>query len=166
MSFEEIIAFLVDKFGESVILSVDREATPPAVQIKATHIATVCQELYQNPQTYFDYLSCLTGIDNGTEAGTMEVVYHLYAVPHHVSLTLKVQVLRNQAGEPLPEVPTVSGIWRTANWHEREAYDLLGIRFTGHPDLRRILLPADWQGHPLRQDDVPPEKYHGIEVNK
>jgi NADH-quinone oxidoreductase subunit C len=63
-----------------------------------------------------------------------------------------------------PEVPSLSGIWKTADWHEREAYDFFGIQFTGHPNLTRILLPADWEGHPLRKDYVEQERYHGIKV--
>ena len=62
----------------------------------------------------------------------------------------------------LPNVPSLSGVWRTADWHEREAFDLVGIRFTDHPDLRRILLPTDWTGHPLRRDYQEPDRYHGI----
>ena len=81
-----------------------------------------------------------------------------------VSLVLKVMLPRwknDQPGE-LPEVPTVSGVWRTADWHEREAYDLCGVQFTGHPNLRRILCPEDWVGHPLRKDYEMPLEYHGI----
>lgn len=164
MTFEEIVQLLIRSFGEEVILGTDESSTPPAIQIKASYIAEVCLELHENEQTYFDYLSCLSGIDNGPEEGTMEVIYHLYSIPYDVSLALKVQLPRNQEGEPLPEVPTVSAIWRTADWHEREAYDLLGIHFTGHPDLRRILLAADWEGHPLRKDYKLQEYYHGIKV--
>ncbi|RYZ45845.1 MAG: NADH-quinone oxidoreductase subunit D, partial [Sphingobacteriales bacterium] len=80
------------------------------------------------------------------------------------TLTLKVVVARNAEGEPLPEVPTVSHIWRTADWHEREIFDLIGISFSGHPDMRRILCSADWEGHPLRRDYVAQEFYHGIRV--
>lgn len=164
MSFEELVQLLVQTFGEEVVQGIDELSHPPAIQIKAGYIAEVCLELYENEQTYFDYLACLSGIDNGPEAGTMEVVYHLYSIPYDVSLALKVQIPRNREGEPLPEVPTVSYIWRTANWHEREAYDLLGIHFSGHPDLRRILLAADWEGHPLRKDYKLQERYHGIKV--
>lgn len=164
MTFEEIVQLLTRTFSEEVVLGIDESSTPPAIQITASHIAEVCLKLHEDEQTYFDYLSCLSGIDNGPEEGTMEVIYHLYSIPYDVSLALKVQVPRNQEGEPLPEVPTVSTIWRTADWHERETYDLLGIHFTGHPDLRRILLAADWEGHPLRKDYKLQKYYHGIKV--
>ena len=77
---------------------------------------------------------------------------------------MRVELPRLQANGALPEIPTVSTIWQTANWHEREAYDLVGVHFVGHPDLTRILMPADWEGHPLRKDYVEAEKYHGIQV--
>ena len=164
MTFESIVALLKEKFGEEIILATDLKSTPLAMQVPPEKIAVVCRELHENEQTYFDYLSCLTGLDNGPEAGTLEVIYHLYSIPYDLSITLKVIVPRNQEGEPMPEVPSVSHLWRTANWHEREAYDLLGIRFAKHPDLRRILLPADWTGHPLRKDYPLQERYHGIKV--
>ena len=79
----------------------------------------------------------------------MEVIYNLYSIPFDLHLMVKIKFDRET-----PLVPTVSDIWKTANWHEREIFDLLGIRFEGHPDLRRILLPSDWEGHPLRKDDI------------
>lgn len=164
MYFNDIVTLLIGKFGEEALEGVDEASTPPIIQIKAHRIAEICLELYEHEQTYFDYLACLSAIDNGPDAGTLEVIYHLYSIPYNISLGLKVQVQRNNATESLPQVPTVSYIWRTANWHEREAYDLLGIHFTGHPDMRRILLPADWEGHPLRKDYKLQEKYHGIHV--
>lgn len=89
----------------------------------------------------------------------MEVIYHLYSIPHDESLAIKV-VLDRQA----PIVESVVDIWATANWLERETYDLLGIRFSNHPDMRRILLPNDWEGHPLRKDYEAQEAYHGLTV--
>ena len=163
--FEEIHQHLLTKFGKEAIHGVNEACTPRALWVKTEAIADVCQELHQWEHTYFDQLSCITGLDNGPEAGSMEVLYNLYSIPFNLQLTLKVSLPRNTGPEEaLPELPTVSHIWRTADWHEREVYDLLGITFTGHPDLRRILLPTDWQGHPLRKDYEAQEYYHGIKV--
>lgn len=158
-SFSEVKEILLAIFGAGVVLGEDTSSTPQSLLIKTDKIDAVCRELLQNPETYFDLLSCLTGLDNGPEKDTMEVIYNLYSIPFDISLMLKVEVPRNE-----PEVPTVSHIWSTANWHEREAFDLLGIRFTGHPDLRRILMPADWEGHPLQKDYIEPESYRGMET--
>lgn len=127
--------------------------------LPAEQILPVCEFLWKNPATYFDSLSCLTAIDQGPEAGKMEVIYTLYSIPNHLTLHLRVILDRSS-----PTISSVSSIWRTADWHEREAFDLLGIQFFGHPDLRRILLPEDWEGHPLRKDYVEQSKYHGIQV--
>lgn len=127
--------------------------------LPAEQILPVCEFLWKNPATYFDSLSCLTAIDQGSEAGKMEVIYTLYSIPNHLTLHLRVILDRSS-----PTISSVSSIWRTADWHEREAFDLLGVQFSGHPDLRRILLPEDWEGHPLRKDYVEQSKYHGIQV--
>ncbi|MHB9044503.1 MAG: NADH-quinone oxidoreductase subunit C [Pirellulales bacterium] len=94
----------------------------------------------------------------------VEVVYHLTSLTHQHRLVLKVALPRWKGGEPgqEPELPSVSCVWRTADWHERELFDLVGVIFTGHPDLRRILCPEDWAGHPLRKDYEMPAEYHGI----
>ncbi|MDF9799954.1 NADH-quinone oxidoreductase subunit C [Catalinimonas alkaloidigena] len=164
MILEEIQALLTDKFGEDIVLATDTDASPPMLHIPAAKIAEVCMALHTNEKTYFDYLACLTGMDNGPEQGTMEVIYHLYSIPYNFQLSLQIIITRETESQAYAEVPTVSHIWRTADWHEREAYDLVGIHFSGHPDQRRILLPNDWEGHPLRKDYKEQEYYHGIKV--
>ncbi len=164
MTFPELKHLIVTKFGESTVIRSEEEALQPSLTIQTEKLGEVCQELQENENCYFDFLSCITGIDNGPKVGTMEVVYQLYSIPYDHHLMLKVELKRNEEGEPAPEVPSLSALWRTANWQEREIYDLLGIRFTDHPDLRRILLPKDWEGHPLRKDYQHQERYHGIQV--
>jgi len=104
----------------------------------------------------FDELMCLSGVDYGAES-ELGVTYHLCSTATGSKFTVKVKVAREK-----PVLPSVSSLWRTANWHEREVYDLYGISFDGHPDLTRILLPDDWEGHPLRKDYVLNKTYHGI----
>lgn len=164
MSFDEIKNIIITKFGEAIIVREQRQELMPYLVIPTDQIAAVCAELHAQEQLYFDVLSCQTGIDNGPEAGTLEVAYNLYSIPYNHHFCLKVEVVRNSADEPLPTVPTVSHIWRTADWHEREIFDLLGIRFSDHPDMRRILCAADWEGYPLRKDYAAQEYYHGIPV--
>ena len=158
MRFEEIKS-LVESQLPGAVPGEDLEATPHALSISPESIHQVCELLHAHDKTYFDSLSCLTGLDNGEEKGTMEVVYNLYSIPYDLHLMLKVELNRDN-----PAVDTVSDIWRTADWHEREAFDLLGIVFNDHPDLRRILLPNDWEGFPLRKDYVEQEKYHDVVV--
>jgi NADH-quinone oxidoreductase subunit C len=130
------VSEVVEAFGE-VTLVVARE-----------HIAAACAHLKTAPGFEFDMLSDLTGVDRGPEdEPRFEVNYQLFSTKRYHRLRLK--VLLNQ--EDI-HVPTVTGVWRTANWHERETFDMFGVVFDGHPDLRRILLPDDWQGHALRKD--------------
>jgi NADH-quinone oxidoreductase subunit C len=166
MEIGQIVADINGAFGPGTTTAENLEGAQPYLVVATQHIAEVCQWLHTHPGLYFDYLSCLSGVDNGPEAGTMEVVYHLHSIVGGLSLVLKVLLPRRlgEEGGSQPSVPSVSGIWATANWHEREAFDLLGIYFTGHPDLRRILLPADWEGHPLRKDYQLQDYYHGIKT--
>jgi NADH-quinone oxidoreductase subunit C len=151
---------LVDSVKKiSAEATTDEKSSPQAILIPAKDLLKVCTDLHQNPEAYFDMLSCLTGIDNGVHVNTMEVVYNLYSIPFDTHLMLKVLLLREN-----PVIDSVTSIWRTANWHEREAFDMLGINFTGHPDLRRILLPADWEGFPLRKEYHHPEYYRNVKV--
>ncbi len=164
MTFLEIKEQLQHQFGHDVIQAVETNLQPYII-IPVDLLHNCCTFLYRDENMYFDFLSCITGVDNGPDIGTMEVIYQLYSIPYHHGLMLKVIVQRNQSNEPLPEVPTISSLWATANWLEREVYDLFGIVFKEHPDLRRILLPADWQGYPLRKDYQQAEEYHGITVS-
>jgi len=126
----------------------------PTLVVPAPRLLAVAAALRDRSELRFDFLRCLTGVDD-TDA--MRVLYHLYSYPHRHGVVLEVRLDR-----AAPRVPSVQGLWPTANWFEREAWDLLGIEFVGHPALRRLLLPEDWVGHPLRKDYVRPERYHGI----
>jgi len=165
MSFEDIKLLLTDKFGAEVIIGEETGGLQPALLIAPTRIADVCLELRNNPKTYFDFLSSLTGVDYGTEVNRFGVVYHLASIPCQTQLTLKVSVENDRNPEELPTFPSITSVYRTADWHEREAYDLVGIFFEGHPDLRRILLPDDWEGYPLRKDYKTAEYYKGIKID-
>jgi len=165
MSFEEIKSILLDKFGLEVIIGEETTGLQPALLIEPNHIADVCLELRNNPKTYFDFLSSLTGVDYGTEVKRFGVVYHLASIPYQVQLTLKISKENERDEEDLPSVPSITSVYRSADWHEREAFDLVGIFFEGHPDLRRILLPDDWEGFPLRKDYKTAEYYKGIKID-
>ncbi len=158
VAFEDIFEIVKGLCAHGEPLA-DDTMTPRGVKIHPADVKVVCSALREHATLYFDMLSCLTAIDNGPEAGTIEVVYNLYSIPFDHYLSLKVALPRDN-----PEIDSVEGIWKTANWHEREAYDLLGVVFSGHPDLRRILLPADWQGHPLRKDYQEQAYYRGVKV--
>jgi len=118
-----------------------------SVIVRKERIVDLCRYLHDDPDLYFDYLSDLCGIDYLGRIPRFEVVYNLYSIKHRHRIRLRAGV-----PEEDPNIDTVTPIWIGANWHEREAYDMYGINFKGHPDLRRILMPEDWEGHPLRKD--------------
>lgn len=153
MEAKEIFEILQEKFGDR-ILETDLEGKEPSLKIHPVAIGEVCLFARDDPRLRFDYLACLSGVDHKTSLG---VAYHLDSIEHGHRIALKVELDRED-----PKVPTVSAIWPTANWHEREAYDLVGIHFEGHPNLVRILCAEDWVGHPLRKDYEFPKEYHGI----
>jgi NADH-quinone oxidoreductase subunit C len=165
MSFEEIKALLAAKFGADVIVGEETSGLQSALLIQPDRIADVCLELRNNPQTYFDFLSSLSGVDYGVEVGRFGVVYHLASIPYKTQLTLKISKENNRDEINLPSFPSIVSVYRSADWHEREAYDMLGIFFEGHPDLRRILMPDDWEGFPLKKDYKNAEYYKGIKID-
>ncbi len=173
MRGQSFLERLKQQFGDD-ITGANLQAIDPWIEVSPQVLVPVCRYLRDEPDLRFNMLNCISGVDyfepDPKKAAKvdwqphLEVVYHLWSLPHKTSLVLKVMLPRwknDQPGE-LPEVPTVSGIWRTADWHEREVYDLFGVRFVGHPDLRRILCPEDWVGYPLRKDYEMPLEYHGI----
>jgi NADH-quinone oxidoreductase subunit C len=171
MSGQAFLNDLKGRFGDKISGS-NLENIDPWIEVTADGLVEVCQYLRNEPTLEFDYLNCISGVDycqvdpkkKVDWQPHTEVVYHLFSMKHKHSVVLKVILPRWKDDKPgeLPEVPSVAGIWSTADWHEREVYDLSGIYFTGHPDLRRILCPEDWIGHPLRKDYEMPLEYHGI----
>lgn len=157
MTPEEIHKKLQDKFCE-VVLEFNGEALNPWIKIKPESTFKIAKFLRDDKSLAFDSLMCLSGMDYGAES-SLGVVYSLYSMKHRHKITVRVDLPRGN-----PKVPSVESVWRTADWHEREAYDLFGIHFEGHRDLRRILCPDDWEGYPLRKDYVVQEFYHGIRV--
>lgn len=114
--------------------------------VGACDLLRICRHLKEDPGLLYDFLSDLTAVDRFGDHPRFEVIYHLYSLQYKWRIRLKVQVDEGEA------VPSVTSVWGAANWHEREVFDLFGISFTGHPDLRRILMPEGWEGFPLRKD--------------
>jgi NADH-quinone oxidoreductase subunit C len=144
----------VSEFRGQVFVSVNRD-----------RILDICRFLRDEPDIYMDYLADLCGVDYPDRQYRFEVVYTLYSIRHAHRICIKALV-----PEDNPSIDSVVSLWSGANWHEREACDMFGIVFNGHPDLRRILMPEDWEGYPLRKDyplkgrtDV---EYKGVEEIK
>jgi NADH-quinone oxidoreductase subunit C len=141
------VELLKAKFPAEVVEAADFRGET-TITVKPGRIVDICRLLRDAPETSFRYLSMIAGMDYSPASPRFGVVYNLYSHNNKNRVTLKTYLEDDVA----PAVDSVVSVWSTANWHEREAYDLLGIRFKGHPDLRRILMPTDWVGHPLRKD--------------
>ena len=173
MNAAEIHQSLVQRFG-SKITGANLEARDPWIEVAPEAIVEVAEFLKHADPLKFDALNNLSAVDyfepdpkKAAKFGHephLEIVYHLYSYTHRHAIVIKTRLPRWENGVvgALPRIPSVSGVWAIADWHEREAYDLMGIEFTGHPNLRRILCPEDWAGHPLRKDYEMPLEYHGI----
>ncbi len=158
MDAREIAERLQAKFGGDSVTVTAPAVGDAAVVVKTALLLDVCRFLKSEPELGFDYLRCVSGVDLKDR---MESVYHLYSMK--VGHGLVVKVVLDRAA---PEVASVESVWKSANWFERESYDLLGIRYTGHPNLERVMMPRDWVGHPLRKDYVEAESYHGIPTSR
>jgi NADH-quinone oxidoreductase subunit C len=147
---DAIIELLKQHVGDNVVESSyinEQDRHLPYLIINGEQWYQAAHTLFSEPTLSFDYLRNLSGVDQETH---LEVVYHLLSLQHRHEVCVKVKTNRDDAS-----IPSVTPIWATANWNEREVYDLLGINFTGHPDLRRIMMPDDWEGYPLRKDYQP-----------
>ncbi|MBC7856832.1 MAG: NADH-quinone oxidoreductase subunit C [Pirellulaceae bacterium] len=164
---------LKKKFGDK-ITGTNAQAIDPWIEVKPESLVEVCTFLRDDPDLKLEFLNCITVVDwletdpkkaaKVTFQPHLELVYHMSSISKKHSLVLKIMLPRwkNDVPGELPEVPSVNRVWRTADWHEREVFDLSGIFFSGHPSLRRILCPEDWEGYPLRKDYEMPLEYHGI----
>ena len=130
-----------------------------SIKVASVSFLELVNQLFSDKKLLFDYLMCITSYDLG-DGETYGCVYNFYSNAHKHYMEIRVEVKSED------EIPSVSNIWRTADWHERECYDLMGIKFSGHPDLKRILLSEDWNGHPLRKDYKVDDYYRGMPVPK
>jgi NADH-quinone oxidoreductase subunit C len=152
MTEQQIFDSLKRRFPDDVLEFVDTKS--PYIRVSQERFFAIMKLLRDDPEFQFDFLQLVSGVDYPTH---ISAVYHLYSYPLRHKLAVRVDLPRDN-----PVIHTVEPLWRAADWHERETFDLMGIVFEGHPDLRRILCAEDWEGHPLRKDYVQPEEYHGI----
>src|SRR5436853_895258 len=144
------VATVREKFPQAVVETVGFRGEQTIV-LHPEFLPTVCTYLLKSLR--YTYLSSVTAVDWLERVPRYDVVYHLLSIPNQSELRLKLRVGEgHKQREDHPAVPSVTGVWPAANWYEREVYDLFGIIFTGHPDLRRILMPRDWTAHPLRKN--------------
>jgi NADH-quinone oxidoreductase subunit C len=136
------------------------EVAEPWFKVDGAAIVEVCRFLRDDEALKFEVLSDLTALDWPKEE-KIQVVYHLYSYSYKQQIVLKVDLPRDN-----PKLATLEGVWKVANWFEREVYDLFGVIFENHTDLRRIMLPEDWAGFPLRKDYVEQEEYDGISTQR
>ncbi len=155
MTPQQIATKLQSKFGDKIKASLPDDKHP-RIHVDAADWREIAQFLLTDPDLKLDWLANHTGIDYVADA-KMACCYDLYSFDHRHTFAVKVYTPRDN-----PSIPSVVDFWPAADWHEREAFDMFGIDFPGHPDLRRILCADDWEGYPLRKDYVFPREYHGI----
>lgn len=166
-SIDDVATLIKTQVGADAVISVESaHAGSPYVLVSAAKIHAACKALRDSERTKAISLSVVSAVDyldkkeDGTEQEPrIEVVYVLFSYAYKTQVMLKVKLDRMT-----PKVQSISDLFRSANWYERECYDMLGITFEGHPHLERILLPPDWKGHPLRRDYEFPEEYNGMKV--
>ena len=163
MTPEDIFKKLQGQFGEEAVFDfhpTDAKIKDAWCQVAPFEIEQIGEYLKSDKALEMDYLECISGVDYPDEKKIV-VVYHVYSYTKKHRIILKCFLDRED-----PAMPTLVNVWSTANWQERECFDLFGVLFEGHPDLRRLLLPDDWEGHPLRKDYEEKEEYHGIPTTR
>ena len=152
MKFDDISRIVSEKYN------IECDVENKVIRLTPESMFDVCRYLFDDSNLSFDYLMCITSIDN--QENGLELAYNLYSYKNRHYLEFRVVIKSDVM------VPSVESIWKTADWHEREAYDMMGIEFMNHPNLTRILLPQDWEGFPLRKDYTESEYYHGMPIPK
>lgn len=155
---QKVSEILAAKFPSSVITP--EEPHNDFIQIYSEHWKEIAQLIKTESELEFDSCQCITGVDFGIEQD-LEVRYNFHSMKLKHKVEIRIAVARKK-----PSIPSVEQVWRVADWFEREVYDMYGIRFKGHRDLRRMLLPDDWKGWPLRKDYKTPNIYNGMKVPK
>jgi NADH-quinone oxidoreductase subunit C len=163
MTPQDIFKKLQAQFGDQAVFDLHEDPKKdkdPWFQCAPYSFEEVGTFLRDDPECLFDYMECLTGTDYVKE-GQIRVTWHLYSYPLKHRVVIKCFLPRADAA-----MPTMVNVWPVCNWQERECFDLLGVLFEGHPDLRRLLLPDDWEGHPMRKDYGEKDEYHGIPTTR
>lgn len=158
MADSETISGLIKQRFADAVVDIKLDVLQPWVQVKPEAIVEVSRFMRDEPSLAFDFLRMIAGLDYKEE---LELVYVLFSYTHQHEFKIKVRVPQDK-----PSVSTVESVWPAANWYEREAYDLLGFHFENHSDLRRLLLPDDWEGHPLRKDYKEKDQYGGVSTSR
>jgi NADH-quinone oxidoreductase subunit C len=142
---------------EAVVVPWGPKQVEGFVDVPAAKILDVCRVLRDDPELRFEILMCISGVDYSKDDERVAVLYHVLSVSRNMRAQIRAWIPKKDC-----VLDTVESIWPAANWHERETYDLMGVVFRNHSDLRRILCPEDWVGFPLRKDYEFPKEYHGI----
>ena len=155
MKFEEIVALLDTKAsGKASVIE-----GKTVISVSPENWSEISSLLKNESKLNFDYLMCISAYDKGDNK-VYGAAYNFYSTVNNHYLEVRVEA------EDDISIPSVAGLWKTADWHEREAYDMMGLKFEGHPNLKRILLSEDWEGYPLRKNYKEPDYYHGVPVPK